>query len=117
MFEWLESCVTPPVPSNKPVYLAFPIGGILSVLVSLLVSLDGGAGAVVLVVIDNKWFVIVVVSSPVDYKGIGAIVVVSTAIDGYGSVLSVVVSDEGASAAAISSIVVLVDIIEIETIF
>ena len=58
-----------------------------------MVSLDDGAGAVVLVAIENEYSVIVVVSSPSDNKCTGAVVVVSAVVDGSGAVFSIVVVD------------------------
>ena len=62
----------------------------------ILLSLDDGPGAVILVAIINPGSVIVLIFYPADYEGSGAVVVVSAVIDGSGAVFSIVVVDEGA---------------------
>ena len=98
----------PPGSSDKPAYFAVPIDGIVSVLVSVLESLDNGAGDVVLVVIGNPCSVIVVVSSPADDKDAATAIVVSDVSDGSGAIFMIVSIDEGASAVIISITVTVI---------
>ena len=115
---------------------------LVSILVYVLVALDGGAGAVVLVVINNIGYVIVFFSSPEDDEVARYAIVVSAVVDGSGAVFLIVVVDEGAGAVVVAItgtvvswssfivtvlavgdrvvvayfIIISVDIIEIETI-
>ena len=54
--ESLLSCFTPPISINKPVSLALHSDGIVSVLVYLVVALEDGACAIVLVAIINTGY-------------------------------------------------------------
>ena len=93
--EWLVSSVVPPGFSNKPVSLTVSIYFIVSVLLSVLVSLDENAVAVVLVRINNPGSVIVVVSSLENDKDANAVTVVSAIVYGSVTVFPIVVVDEG----------------------